>query len=421
MERIEEVSRALQGSADPLEFVPEIQDLMRSQLDRLQSLQKMHLEGDEAGLASALKSFVSDRANLAEAEKESNLISDVSADFEAMPDLDDLPDSQLVEYLPEPEIWSDMLQGMELAIEALEGVSSVKSKTPTSRERRLNDDAFGRPFEFDSETSQSRFSDGSSGHTGGGGGQTPFSPWSFLNQVPGKAARRAKGKYHGRLPDLSNILHAGHDEHSVRRRLSVRERYERRLQALPVCQPTCTPGDDSYNSCNCMRLKGCIANMTDYDMALLFVEGYVGTDPDSDKFASFTVAGGVNLFDADFDITGKISRIKELATAAETNNYSSESCVDLLSELHTACDPFADSCSGLNSRSYQLSVVSIFVSHDRSLAKTSSWAINIEHHLTIHHRTVLQSQIMVGRCVRCSGQPDQASTRRDIAGTGWIR
>ena len=173
----------------------------------------------------------------------------------------------------------------------------------------------------------------------------------------GRRGRHARGRFHARLPNLDGILHRGRDEETAHRRLRAREKHARRLQDLPVCRPPCVPGAEDFDRCNCARLADCIGNMTNYDVALLFTEGYIGTDPNKDNFAAFTEEGGVNLFDADFGITGKIRTVKDLAITTK-NGYSPSTCVELLSELFTACDPHADSCSGMNSRSYQLTVVS---------------------------------------------------------------
>jgi len=81
--------------------------------------------------------------------------------------------------------------------------------------------------------------------------------------------------------------------------------------------------------------------MSDYDIALLFVGKYIDY-----QTANFT--SKLSLFDTDFNIIRRIESIRNLA--------STKDCIRLLPELHSACNPSKESCSGPNSHSFQLSV-----------------------------------------------------------------
>lgn len=87
---------------------------------------------------------------------------------------------------------------------------------------------------------------------------------------------------------------------------------------------------------------------TDYDLALLFVDGYVVTDPSDDDYGNFTLddTSNLNLWDADQNILDRIEIIRQTSD-----------CSALLAELHSACSPFEDNgCSATNLQSYQVSV-----------------------------------------------------------------
>lgn len=358
MDRINEVSRRLRGSADPGGFVPEIQDIMKDQLDSVQRMQKMYEEGDEKGLASILRSFIGERGTLIEASKSSNSIvraPDMDLNMADVRDLDNVPDSQIVQFF-QPHLLGGFIEQMQEAVQILENVKSMNSNS-SGHGRNLKDDfhsqhANGQPFQFDS--TENAPGGATSGHFNFGG-QSKFNPWGFVNNNQGSSGKRfrraMRAKIHQQLPNLSKFIHTGPDAHS--RRLEVQEKHQRRLNALAVCQPPCSPDDIS---CSCGRLTSCIDGMTDYDIAMLFVEGYVVTDPGNDRFATFSVDDitELNLFDADFAITNKINRIRDLASSTDPTDR--EQCTSLLSELHSACDPFETSCSESNLRSHQVSV-----------------------------------------------------------------
>jgi hypothetical protein len=316
---------------------------MQAQLENVQSMQKMYQDGDVKGLSDAVKSTIGDGTALIEASKDDAAKSSQVSfpveelDLTAIHELNDIPDSQIAEFF-HPQMFEDISVQMQDVVSVLEDVKSVIRPSIVDQ-RRLKANLFGEkqnayePFQFD----QDPFKFGANGKNS--------APWDFFRspnmQMP---IRQAKLYRHIHLPDISEFIHGGNDSNSVNRRLKVNERHNRRLQAMPVCQPKCAPNDAT---CNCNKLLGCVNGMSDYDIALLFVGRYIENDPKNDKFADFTAA--VNLYDADFNIVQRIDRIRTHA--------SSKDCSPLLAELHTACDPSNDSsCSDPNDRSFQLSI-----------------------------------------------------------------
>ena len=61
MERATHISRRLRGrDVDPSSLVPEVQEIMKAQINSIESMQKMYVNGDETGLASAFRSQLAD-------------------------------------------------------------------------------------------------------------------------------------------------------------------------------------------------------------------------------------------------------------------------------------------------------------------------------------------------------------------------
>lgn len=340
IQELRNISRRLRGGADHRDLIDDIQNIMQAQLENVQSMQKMYQDGDVKGLSDAVKSIIGDGTALIEASKDDDAKSSQVSfpveelDLTAIHELNDIPDSQIAEFF-QPQMVEDIAVQMQDVVAVLKDVKSVLHTSSVSQ-RRLKSNLFGEkqnehePFQFD----QDPFKFGANGKNS--------APWDFLRSQNIMQKPQMLGR--SRLPDISKFVHQGNDANSVNRRLKVNERHNRRLQDMLVCQPTCASDDAT---CNCDRLLGCVDDMSDYDIALLFVGRYIDNDPTSENFADFIA--DVNLYDADFNIT---QRIKSIRTHA-----SSRDCSLLLPELHTACDPSNDSsCSDPNDRSFQLSI-----------------------------------------------------------------
>ena len=299
MDRIKTTSRRLRGGTGPNDLIPEIRDIIQTQVSGLQSMQMQYQSGDEQGAATAFKDYIGDTSSLAEASKETGSLVSGYPDFalEDIPDLNDIPDSQIVEQFKHLKL-DELVEQMEDVVQILE---NVKSAYPPSQEP-LDDHS---SFYGSKKHTKFGFDDVPFEQFSTGGKKTMFSPWNFarMSREGQKLFRQAKKSHRGGLPKLSKFL--GGD--NAPRRLKIEESHQMRLSALPVCQAWCTPDD---LSCNCGRLVNCIGKMTEYDIAMLFVKGYVDTDVESDTFANFTIEDttDLNLFDVDFDIQKKKGR-----------------------------------------------------------------------------------------------------------------
>lgn len=329
----------LRGGANHNDMIDDLQNVVQAQLENVQSMQKMYQNGDDKGLAHAVKSVIGDGTALIEDSKhfpERGQLAFPAAhlDLDAIRDLEDMPDSQITKFF-QPHLFDDIAVQMQHVVTVLEDVKSIF--TPSSAHRRLKASLFFQgeadgyePFWFD----QGPFEFGTKSNS-----QFDYGHWDFARSQDinvQKAFHQARATIH--LPDISKFIHRGNDPDSVNRRLQVNERHKRRLEAMDVCQPECNSSD---LSCTCDKLTGCINGMSDYDIALLFVGKYI-----DNEHHNFTAQ--LNLFDADFNIIQRIQHIRNLA--------SSKDCRGLLPEMHSACNPLEPQCSGPNSLSFQLSV-----------------------------------------------------------------
>lgn len=349
--RLNSVSRKLRGGADYSDMVEEVHSIMQAQLDSVKSMQTMHEEGNYKGIAHKVKAAFGDVTALAKNVKDSTEYSNSNFPSQALADLafignsslDEIPDSHIAKLF-EPKLLNDITIQMQDVVAILQDVKSMLHPSAASP-RRLKFNLFSEgskksnePYMF--EKDNVGFEPNSkTGHSQSS--RDKSTSWNFSGS---QNIQNRLYNSHIHLPDISKFLHTGDDADSVNRRLKVDERHKRRLQATDVCaRQQCIDND---MACHCNRLKSCIDDMSDYDMALLFIGNMIETDPDADDFAK--LEEGLNLFDADFNIVQKISRIRDLALKND--------CTNLLPELHSACDPLQQSCSGKNSHSFQLSI-----------------------------------------------------------------
>ena len=170
-----------------------------------------------------------------------------------------------------------------------------------------------------------------------------FNPWNVDSyENVHKTLFQWRERNHMHLPDISRWIH-GDDADSETQRLEVNERHKRRLQSIEVCEHRQCTSDDTGD---CERLRGCIDEMSNYDVALLFVRGNIETDLQNEKFGH--LKKDIFSFDADFNITQKIARIRGLVLKSD--------CTNLLPEFHSPCSPLQTSCDAQKSHSFQLSI-----------------------------------------------------------------
>ncbi|KAL7521065.1 hypothetical protein ACHAWX_005756 [Stephanocyclus meneghinianus] len=298
----------------------------------------MYQDGDRKGLSHAFKSVINDGTALIEATNHSfNVFPVPHLDPDIIHGLKDIPDSQVAEFFQadffKPKLFQDIAVQMQNVVSVLEDVKSVLNPIKT-RQRHLKTNLFHEEKKDD----QKPFQSDQDSYEFGTKSNMRFctSHWDFSGRKLQKALHQARTNIH--LPDIGQVIYSGNDAHSANRCLMVNERQKTCLEAMQGCQPKC---NSTNTTCNCDRLVGCISTMSDYDMALLFVGKYI-----DDENANLTAE--LSLFDADFNIIQRIKSIRNIA--------STKDCSNLLPELHSACNPLEESCSGENSHSFQLSV-----------------------------------------------------------------
>ncbi|EJK59231.1 hypothetical protein THAOC_20576 [Thalassiosira oceanica] len=118
---------------------------------------------------------------------------------------------------------------------------------------------------------------------------------------------------------------------------------------LGQCHPNCSVGD---STCQCKKLKKCAGVLSQYDLAVRFLGGFIDKDENSDDYGRLLVeqTSAINLFGAD-ELEKKYNNIAELVSK-DTNE---ENCSKLLSELYTACRN-KNGCTEPNKFSAELSV-----------------------------------------------------------------
>ena len=114
-----------------------------------------------------------------------------------------------------------------------------------------------------------------------------------------------------------------------------KEEKRRRLQESTQCQADCNPEsrDVPFWQCNCQLLVGYATDITPYDLAVMFAQGYIDQSEDSASFATLTA--NPNLFDADDGLPSKAKRIQELVSDLNLT-FTKPKCDELLQEFHTA-------------------------------------------------------------------------------------
>ena len=119
------------------------------------------------------------------------------------------------------------------------------------------------------------------------------------------------------------------------------------MENMDQCRTKC---DASNVECNCGVLKDCVNELSDYDMAVLAVKGYIVTDEDEKDYAS--LSSSVDLFAASSNfLKDNIEAIRELAKKNVAKNP--DVCRDLLSRFTSPCEPG----SNCDSRNTQVSFI----------------------------------------------------------------
>ena len=108
-------------------------------------------------------------------------------------------------------------------------------------------------------------------------------------------------------------------------------------------------------ACHCKDLFQCVGDMTEYDLAVLIAGSFIDITPGSESFGNFSISvEDLNLFAADKGIDDNLDRIQSITTLTNINP-SKDTCITVLKEVSTACDPSKVTCSSPNIASFGVS------------------------------------------------------------------
>ncbi|EJK55469.1 hypothetical protein THAOC_24801 [Thalassiosira oceanica] len=340
MGTLEELSRNLRGGTDPSEIIPGLHGIVKSQLITMQRMYEMYQNGEESALASSLKSLVLGASEVSDGgskelksvtvdnEPSSGL---VLTDGEANHDLKTIPDSEIIEYF-NPSFLHEVVEQLQSLDELLGNVKSILQEP------------------------QSSFSVPPKEHDG--------------PDIDGPT-------HHRRRLDESTMMKEGFDTLNLDGQGETESNHHRRRLIVsadlpilpPVCTDECAPTD---TSCLCQRLANCTRMMTNYDLSVLFANGYIESDSSSSNYGGLSVgASELNMFNVEGDAYNTFNSI--MITAASIDESSTpEDCTAFLEQFHQSCDPLSSSgssssgstssassaptCSSANVESFQLSV-----------------------------------------------------------------
>ena len=306
MSALTELSRNLRGGSKaprPEEVVPELHRVVESQLRRMKSFFKLHIDGEEAALASSIRSFLRQTEDVAIPSEEETkelagveFVRDVS-DYTL--DYGSISDSEIIELFDPDDlyVYVDQLQSLS---ELLEDVKSLLLQDPDMLQANAQ----------------------------GGTGER-------VNSVK-ESERDENGQIRA---DSRAQRHLGEDGEGY--------------TLPPVCTDGCAP--DQWD-CLCQRLANCTSRMSHFDLSVLFANGYIETDLGSSKYGGLTA--DLSLFNVGENAYATFNSI--LAMARDINDSQSptrEACDNLLEQFHQSCDPVSnETCSGANVQTFQLSV-----------------------------------------------------------------
>ncbi|EJK63594.1 hypothetical protein THAOC_15735 [Thalassiosira oceanica] len=314
MGKLKGLSRNLRGGTDPSEVIPELHNAVKSQLSAVQRMHEMYQNGEESALASSIRSLVLGTSEVS--DEVSKELKAFTVDDDPSPGLA-LTDSETsldLKTIPDSQIIeyfspSFLSEVVEQLLSFEEILEDVKSIL-----------------------------------------QEPQS----ISSVPT-----------GEGNDRAGIDGQGQTESANHRRLD--ESTESVLP--PVCTDECAPTD---TNCLCQRLANCTSLMTNYDLSVLFANGYIESDSSSSNYGGLSVgASELNVFNVEDNAYNTFNSI--MSTAASIDESSTpEECTAFLEQFHQSCDPLSSSgssssgstssassaptCSSANVESFQLSV-----------------------------------------------------------------
>mmetsp|Transcript_27072 Transcript_27072/g.61710 ORF Transcript_27072/g.61710 Transcript_27072/m.61710 type:complete len:1967 (+) Transcript_27072:236-6136(+) len=314
MGKLKELSRNLRGGTDPSDIIPGLHSVVKSQLSTVQRMYEMYQNGEESALASSLKSLVLGTSEVS--DEDSKERKSVTVDNE--------PSSGIA--ITDSET--------NLDLKAIQDSQIIEYFSPS-----FLSEVVEQLLSFDELLEDVK---------------------SIL-QEPQSISSMPTGESN----DRAGIDGQGQTESTNHRRLD--ESTESVLP--PVCTDECAPTD---TNCLCQRLANCTRMMTNYDLSVLFANGYIESDSSSSNYGGLSVgASELNVFNVEDNAYNTFNSI--MITAASIDESSTpEDCTAFLEQFHQSCNPISSSgssssgstssgssaptCSSANVESFQLSV-----------------------------------------------------------------
>lgn len=313
---LKSLSRHLRGGARPSEVIPDLHGIVISKLEALEYIQDMHEGGNKAALASSTRAFIGDvSTTISDLKKPGDLALPSAQLLEDGLDLDVLgaaSDSDIAEYF-DMDFFSDMIWQLQDLDKILREVGSLLENQDSVKNDQVS-----------KESQQEESS----------------------SQVPVSSRERRLGEEFAWMRnENSSPLDTSADW------------FDRLLQDEPastssqyddniplVCLDQCAP---TNATCLCERLVGCVRDMTHFDLAVLFANGFINDDGQ--------ISGNIRLFNAADNAWETFVSIMNTANHLDPSNPTQ--CTDFLEQFHQPCNTLDEqTCSSENVRSFQLSV-----------------------------------------------------------------
>ena len=284
----------METSEDAAQALLEVKDIANHHLGHMEFLQQQYEDGDNEALASSMLSAIGS-AN--EAKKIDPNIDLGTHSF----DLEQVDENDLVKYY-NPEMMGQIAEQTQHLVNILDD-ANLDLLASFSRNLKINKDNFS----FKSDATGASFNPHRSSSA-----SSMFKNMQKSNLGRFKVPHFLKNKVGSSL------------KKEERRRL---------LQQSTQCQAKCNPNSPSFWRCKCELLIDYASNITPYDLAVMFSQGYIDQSEDSDGFATFTL--NPNLYDAGDSLPSKVNTIQTLASDLSIS-LDQQKCSDLLQQFHTA-------------------------------------------------------------------------------------
>ena len=311
---LKSLSRHLRGGASPVEVVTELHEVVTSKLDLLENIQDMHEVGNEAALASSVRALIGDTSTAISDLKESGGLA-LTPHLEDGLDLAELgaaSDSVIAEYF-DMDFFGDMIWQLQDLDKILRDVMSLLQNRDSQQNDQVSKEGHPHPEErgqVSANARERRLGEGLAGtydeHV------SPLdTPSDWFDRLLQDTTASTSSQYDDNIP--------------------------------PVCLDQCAP---TNATCLCERLADCVGDMTHFDLAVLFANGFISDGQ---------IGGDVRLFNVADNAWDTFDSIMNTPTRLDPSNL--EQCTGFLEQFHQPCNTLDEqTCSSENVRSFQLSV-----------------------------------------------------------------